>query len=97
MQNYDVSKKVEYDTDDEYRSCLLSVFKLTEFGGELTDRIDCLGKEVKDESLLQRAAELGVGFEKDLAFFMLFSYDEFKKTHEILVSSVQAVAEESRG
>ncbi len=83
MQNYDVTKEIEYETDDEYRTCLLSVFKLAEFG-DIVDKIDALRAVVTDPTLLETAARLGVGFEPDLQFFMLFSYDEFKNTHRRL-------------
>ena len=88
MQNYDVTQKVDYETDDEYRKCLLSVFKLKEFDTELVRRVELLQKETTNETLLLTAKKLGVGFEDDLAFFMLFSFDEFKNTHLILTSTV---------
>ena len=94
MQHYDSSVKVEYDTDDDYRKCLLAVFRLKDFGAELIDRIDAIGIETKGvPGLHEKAAQLGVGFEGDLAFFMLFSYDAFKETHKVLCS---IVADQSR-
>ena len=89
MQHYDSSVKVEYDTDDDYRKCLLTVFRLKEFGTELIDRIDAIGLETKGvPGLHEKAAQLGVGFGGELAFFMLFSYDAFKETHAVLRSIV---------
>ena len=89
MQNYDVTQEVEYETDDEYRKCLLAVFKLTEFG-DIVDKIDALRVVVADPTLLETAARIGAGFEPDLAFFMLFSYDEFKTTHRRLCIHIDA-------
>ena len=90
MEEYRVNETVEYETDDDYRKCLLAVFGLQEYDGEihngLVEKIDSLSKEIKDTKLLERAAELGTGFEPDLAFFMLFSYDEFKTTHAAITA-----------
>ena len=81
MEKYDLSVTVEYENDDDYRTCLLAVFRLKEFGEALIDTIDGVRKVTTDPTLLEAAARLGVGFTDDLAFFMLFSYDEFKQTH----------------
>ena len=60
----------------------------------IIDRIDAIGLETKGVAgLHEKAAQLGVGFEGDLAFFMLFSYDAFKETHAFLSS---IVADQSR-
>jgi hypothetical protein len=91
MENYDTSIEVAYDTDDDYRRCLLAVFKLNEFGAELTNRVDALRKTVTNPELLETAVRLGCGFSDDLGFFMLFSYDEFKKTHSVLAGPVGPV------
>jgi hypothetical protein len=89
MQHYDTSVKVEYDTDDDYRKCLLAAFRVKEFGTDLIDRIDAIGLETKGvPGLHEKAAQLGVGFDGDLAFFMLFSYDAFKETHALLSSII---------
>ena len=86
MENYDITQKVEYETDDQYRACLLAVFKLKEFNAELVKRVELLQKEINDESLLLTAKKLATGFDEELGFFMLFSFDEFKNTHNILCS-----------
>jgi hypothetical protein len=97
MQHYDTSVKVEYDTDDDYRKCLLAVFRLKEFGAELIDRIDAIGLETKGvPGLHEKAAQMGVGFESDLAFFMLFSYDAFKETHNTMVKLCAAMRDQGR-
>ena len=94
MQHYDTSVKVDYGTDDDYRKCLLAALRVKEFGSDLIERIDAICLETKGvPGLHEKAAQLGVGFEGDLAFFMLFSYDAFKETHAVLRS---IVADQSR-
>jgi hypothetical protein len=84
MENYDLTQQVEYETDDEYRKCLLTVFGLNQYGSELIDRIDALRTLVTHPPLLETALRLGTGLDPELGFFMLFSYDEFKNTHTVL-------------
>jgi hypothetical protein len=90
MENYDVSVKVDYTTDDEYRKCLLDVFRLTEYTEQIVVHIDKVREEVGPlvPDLLKIADELGAGFPPDMTFLLLFNYEQFKNTHEVLVSRI---------
>jgi len=79
---YDTSVVVEYDTDEDYRRCLLAAFRLKEYCGSLVDKVDALRVATAGTPLHDRAKKFE--FEEDLAFFMLFSFDEFKQTHAML-------------
>jgi len=82
MEEYDTSVVVEFETDEEYRRCLLAAFRLKEYCGSLVDRVDALRAVTAGTPLHDRAKKFE--FEEDLAFFMLFSYSEFKETHAFL-------------
>jgi len=81
---YDKSLVVDYVTDDEYRKCLLDVFRLSDFEQGLASKIDALSKVVTSPELQTKALTLSEGFPPELGFYMLFSFDEFKTTHSTL-------------
>jgi len=89
METYDTTVKVAYETDDEYRTCLLAAFRLQEYTGDLVKRIDTLRKTTHHPILLETAARIGTGFDEDLRYLMLFSYDEFPRTHAVLRGEVE--------
>lgn len=78
---YDKTMTCEYTTDDEYRACLLRAFGLSEYSDELVQKIT-------DLSVSPMGAALQVppdsGFAPDLAFLLLFNFENFKSTHAIL-------------
>ena len=80
---YDKSLVVDYVTDDEYRKCLLDVFRTSSFG-RLTAKMEALSKAVECPELKAKALSLSEGFPPELGFYMLFSFDEFKTTHSTL-------------
>ena len=82
VEGYDTSVVVEYDSDEDYRRCLLAAFRLKEYCGSLVDKVDALRVVTAGTPLHDRAKKFE--FEEDLAFFMLFSFDEFKQTHATL-------------
>jgi hypothetical protein len=82
MEGYDTSVVVEYESDEEYRRCLLAAFKLKEYCGSLVEKVDALRVATAGTPLHDRTKKFE--FEEDLAFFMLFSFDEFKQTHAML-------------
>jgi len=86
MELYDTSVVVDYDTDDDYRRCLLAAFHLTSYDG-LLSKIDQLSKSVNSVELndkMKQLLETNQGMSRDLGFILLFSFDEFKTTHETL-------------
>lgn len=83
---YDASAPCDYSTDDEYRACLLAAFMLAGYSDELPARIQQLYESPAAAPLLPKAAALAseTGLSRDMAFFLLFSFDHFKQTHVLL-------------
>ena len=87
--DYDCTVDVQYESDEEYRRCLLAVFRLDSFDG-IVSKVVALSQAilVKDKEsvkeLREAASQLGGDISSDLHFFMLFNYHDFKKTHEML-------------
>ena len=82
---YDFDVVVDYETDDDYRRCLLAVFRLESFEG-IVAKVEALSKatESTGKELHDAAAQLGGDIESTLHFFLLFNYNDFKRTHETL-------------
>ncbi len=85
MYMYDTSINVAYETDDEYRECLLSVFGLKEYSSELVEKIEAVVEE--HPALLERVSVLKSEFSMDFGSLILFSFDHFKETHLLLVGT----------
>lgn len=83
---YDKTVSCAYETDDEYRACLLAAFKLADYSDELPARIQQLYESPAAAPLLPKAEALAseTGLSRDMAFFLLFSFDHFKQTRDLL-------------
>lgn len=78
---YDVNAPCEYETDEEYRACLLAFFGMTEYSDAMLREIQLL---TSNEALKAAATALDSDLPLDLAFLLLFSFDHFKQTHNLL-------------
>jgi len=98
---YDITYKIAYDTDDEYRQCIQSVFGLEMIATETEDEIiydmdslsiacDNIFKATKDLSLFhniyKKAALLMVSEEPSVGLAIMFSFDYFAMFHPCVVA-----------
>lgn len=86
MYNFDLT--IEYDDDDEYRQQILKVFALSEYTDEITQGIDSIYEDIRENSefceLLEKAANSMLSEERELGLVILFSYDHFPAFHECI-------------
>ena len=80
---YNSAAVCDYATDDEYRACLLLAFEMTEYSDEIVHKINALYESPLGQTLYPTATVLAQanGMSRDLAFCLLFNYDNFKNTH----------------
>jgi len=83
MENYDATVVVEYETDDEYRKCLLAAFKLETYDG-LVARITKIVEEVPSLRAKAKSISLPASLDEEVRDLLLFSYEEFRITHVLL-------------
>jgi hypothetical protein len=80
---FNTAAPCEYETDDEYRACLLAAFDLPEYSDEIVAKIDALYESPLGKSLYPAAdaLEQSTGLPHDMAFCLLFNFEHFKSTH----------------
>ena len=98
MYNCDIICEYQNDknlttSDDTYRNELLKVFNLTEYDDAISKQIECIYEDLKSNekiiTLLKNIKNMFLSEnsnENDLSFnfILLFSYDYFYMTHELI-------------
>ena len=90
MYNTEFSCTYKNIVDEElsnakYQEELLKAFKITEFSNDLTTNIEKLYKTISyDFTYILKHVEFIYSYDNDMLFMLLFSYDLFKYTHELI-------------
>jgi hypothetical protein len=79
---YDADAQVVYTTTEEYQACLLRVFAVADMD-QLHTAISALCAEV---DLTEELNKLHYDMPTEMLHMLLFSYDNFKATHEAIAT-----------
>jgi hypothetical protein len=82
---YDTAIQVTYTTTEEYQECLLKVFGVTDM-----ERLHTAISDVcKTVDLSEELKKIHYDMPADLLQMLLFSYDNFKGTHEAITTKLR--------